>query len=142
MVNYKIMSPVQSGWLFLLSLLVAGQVQAQAIEEIIVTATKRETALQDTAISISAISEFQLQRIGAEGIFDYGVKIPNLGFSNEADGRFNASSPAIRGVAGGGVVGATGIQVDSDAAQPPFLIARFFNVIGAYHGEITRINVG
>ena len=127
MVNYKIMSPVQSGWLFLLSLLVAGQVQAQAIEEIIVTATKRETALQDTAISISAISEFQLQRIGAEGIFDYGVKIPNLGFSNEADGRFNASSPAIRGVAGGGVVGATGFYID-DIPVPEYMNPRVSDI--------------
>ena len=58
-------------------------VQAQVIEEIIVTATKRETSLQDTPMSITALGEFELQRIGAEGIFDYGVKIPNLGFSNE-----------------------------------------------------------
>ena len=127
MVNNKIVSLVQSGCLCLLSLLSAGQVQAQVIEEVIVTATKRETALQDTAISISAISEFQLQRIGAEGIFDYGVKIPNLGFSNEADGRFNASSPAIRGVAGGGVVGATGFYID-DIPVPEYMNPRVADI--------------
>ncbi|MCY4153858.1 MAG: TonB-dependent receptor [Gammaproteobacteria bacterium] len=127
MVHNRIMSYVQLPWLFLSGLLVAGQLQAQVIEEIIVTATKRETALQDTAISISALSEFQLQRLGAEGIFDYGVKIPNLGFSNEADGRFNASSPAIRGVAGGGVVGATGFYID-DIPVPEYMNPRVADI--------------
>ena len=42
--------------------------RAQVIEEIIVTATKRETSLQDTPMSITALGEFELQRIGAEGI--------------------------------------------------------------------------
>ena len=113
--------------LFLLYLLAANQTWAQAIEEIIVTATKRETSLQDTAMSITAIGEFELQRIGAEGIFDYGVKIPNLGFSNEADGRFNSGSPAIRGVAGGGVIGATGFYID-DIPVPEYMNPRVSDI--------------
>ena len=113
--------------LFLLYLLAANQTWAQAIEEIIVTATKRETSLQDTAMSITAIGEFKLQRIGAEGIFDYGVKIPNLGFSNEADGRFNSGSPAIRGVAGGGVIGATGFYID-DIPVPEYMNPRVSDI--------------
>ena len=113
--------------LFLLYLLAANQTWAQAIEEIIVTATKRETSLQDTALSITAVGEFELQRIGAEGIFDYGVKIPNLGFSNEADGRFNSGSPAIRGVAGGGVIGATGFYID-DIPVPEYMNPRVSDI--------------
>ena len=113
--------------LFLLYLLAANQTWAQAIEEIIVTATKRETSLQDTALSVTAVGEFELQRIGAEGIFDYGAKIPNLGFSNEADGRFNAGSPAIRGVAGGGVVGATGFYID-DIPVPEYMNPRVSDI--------------
>ena len=113
--------------LFLLCAVVAIPAQAQVIEEIIVTATKRETSLQDTAMSITALSEFELQRIGAEGIFDYGVKIPNLGFSNEADGRFNAGSPALRGVAGGGVVGATGFYID-DIPVPEYMNPRVSDI--------------
>ena len=113
--------------LFLLCAVAAIPAQAQVIEEIIVTATKRETSLQDTAMSITALGEFELQRIGAEGIFDYGVKIPNLGFSNEADGRFNAGSPAIRGVAGGGVVGATGFYID-DIPVPEYMNPRVSDI--------------
>ena len=113
--------------LFLLCAVAAIPAQAQVIEEIIVTATKRETSLQDTAMSITALGEFELQRIGAEGIFDYGVKIPNLGFSNEADGRFNAGSPALRGVAGGGVVGATGFYID-DIPVPEYMNPRVTDI--------------
>ncbi len=78
-------------------------------------------------MSITAFSEFELQRSGAEGIFDYGLKIPNLGLSNEADGRFNAGSPAIRGVAGGGVVGATGFYID-DIPVPEYMNPRISDV--------------
>ena len=113
--------------LFLPCLIASSQAWAQAIEEIIVTATKRETSLQDTPMSITAIGEIELQRIGAEGIFDYGVKIPNLGFSNEADGRFNSGSPAIRGVAGGGVVGATGFYID-DIPVPEYMNPRVSDI--------------
>ena len=128
MVRNKMMCRVRSGWLLaLLCPALANQVQAQAIEEIIVTATKRETSLQDTPMSITALGEFELQRIGAEGIFDYGVKIPNLGFSNEADGRFNAGSPALRGVAGGGVVGATGFYID-DIPVPEYMNPRVSDI--------------
>ena len=113
--------------LFLPCLVAVNPARAQVVEEIIVTATKRETSLQDTAMSITALSEFELQRIGAEGIFDYGVKIPNLGFSNEADGRFNSGSPALRGVAGGGVVGATGFYID-DIPVPEYMDPRVSDI--------------
>ncbi len=114
-------------WVIIYLLCAVAAAPAQVIEEILVTATKRETSLQDTAMSITALGEFELQRIGAEGIFDYGVKIPNLGFSNEADGRFNAGSPAIRGVAGGGVVGATGFYID-DIPVPEYMNPRVSDI--------------
>ena len=128
MIKNKIMRHALRGVIvFLLCPVAANQPQAQVIEEIIVTATKRETSLQDTAMSITALGEFELQRIGAEGIFDYGLKIPNLGFSNEADGRFNSGSPALRGVAGGGVVGATGFYID-DIPVPEYMNPRVSDI--------------
>ena len=127
MIKKNIINHVRYGCLFLLLTVAATAGQAQVIEEIIVTATKRETSLQDTPMSITALGEFELQRIGAEGIFDYGVKIPNLGFSNEADGRFNSGSPAIRGVAGGGVIGATGFYID-DIPVPEYMNPRVSDI--------------
>ena len=127
MIKKNIIIHVRHGCLFLLLTVAATAGRAQVIEEIIVTATKRETSLQDTPMSITALGEFELQRIGAEGIFDYGVKIPNLGFSNEADGRFNSGSPALRGVAGGGVVGATGFYID-DIPVPEYMNPRVSDI--------------
>lgn len=81
---------------------------AQLLEEIVVTAQKREKSLQDTALSITAFSQLEMQRDGIEGLFDYGIRTPNLGLSNESDGRFTAGAPVIRGIAGGGFIGASG----------------------------------
>jgi len=107
---------------------------AQQSEEVVVTATKRETTLQETPLSVTAFSRFELQRSGATGIFDYGTKVPNLGFSNEADGRFNSGSQAIRGVASGGVIGATGFYLD-DIPVPEYMDPR---VIDLERVEILR----
>ncbi|NQE64361.1 TonB-dependent receptor [Caulobacter sp. RHG1] len=70
-----------------LAALAAGNAHAQeaeaaqpaiAVDEIIVTALKRSTSLQDTPLSISAVGETQLSRMGATGINDYFRQVPNL----------------------------------------------------------------
>src|SRR6218665_2381988 len=48
------------------------------VDEIIVTALKRSTSLQETPLSISAVGETGLTRIGATGINDYFRQVPNL----------------------------------------------------------------
>lgn len=49
-----------------------------ALEEIIVTATRRETSLQDTALTIQAISEADLFNIGATDLEDLVGLVPGL----------------------------------------------------------------
>ena len=61
----------------------ATAVQAQedgvaALEEIIVTARKREEHLQDIPADVQAISEAMLQKIGAIGLEDYTRFIPSM----------------------------------------------------------------
>lgn len=58
--------------------------QSRVIEEIVVTAQRREEALQDVPISISAFSEDQLQALGAETTKDLGVITPSLQFTDLA----------------------------------------------------------
>lgn len=48
------------------------------IEEIVVTATKRETKLQDTPMSISAFSGKKLDEMGAQNFSDYYRSVPGL----------------------------------------------------------------
>jgi len=59
------------------------QQQAQAaqvtgLEEIVVTAQRRETRLQDTPIAITAISELQIERQQITEAMDLGRVVPNL----------------------------------------------------------------
>lgn len=70
---------------------------ALGIEEIIVTARKREESLQDIPISISAFSQADLARAGTVGLEDIAALTTNLsyeGFSTAG----NAGQPIIRGL--------------------------------------------
>ncbi len=66
------------------------------LEEVIVTATKREVALQDLAMSVGVLTGEQLQDIGAISLEDYWREIPSLAVR---DGPFGGSSVIIRGLA-------------------------------------------
>jgi len=55
-----------------------GESPGLAIEEIIVTATRRETSLQDTALTIQAITESELVDIGATDLDDIVGLVPGL----------------------------------------------------------------
>ena len=69
--------------------------QENALEEVIVTAQKREESLQDVPISITAISGEVLRQDGTASLHDISEKIPNLIFS-----AFSPGQPeiAIRGI--------------------------------------------
>lgn len=70
-----------------------------AIEEVIVTATRRSTSLADTPYSISAISEKSLDRQGADDFSDFVGSIPGLNLRDQGPGQ---SRPVIRGLQGSG----------------------------------------
>ena len=89
-----------------------------ALEEIVVTATKRAASVQDVPLSITAVSGETLELMGAESLLDFAVKVPNLAMSYEADGRFDSSSPSIRGVFG---VNTTGFYVDDTRVNASLL---------------------
>ena len=84
----------------------AGVAQAQdqgsdvALEDIIVTATKREENLQDIPASIQAIPEIVLEKMGAQGIEDYSRFIPAVNVVSYNPG---STDIVFRGVHSGGV---------------------------------------
>ncbi len=88
------------------------------VQTIIVTASKKSESLQDAAISITAISETDLELMGATDLIDFAVKVPNLAMAYEADGRFDSSSPAIRGVFGSNT---TGFYIDDTPVNASIL---------------------
>ncbi|MBK8307025.1 MAG: TonB-dependent receptor [Gammaproteobacteria bacterium] len=81
--------------------------QGAVIEEMVVTAQKREQNLQDVPISITAISGEQLEARGIEGLESLSSLAPNLQV-NRAPGNSLTSQVSIRG----SVTGQTAIYVD------------------------------
>ena len=65
------------------------------IEEVTVTANKREQDLQDVAMSLSALTGDDLNRIGAVGAQDYLAQIPGVNYNAQGKGR---SPVIVRGI--------------------------------------------
>ena len=65
------------------------------VEEIIVTATRREASLHSVPMSISVLSAEALQRLGATGFVDYAGSVPGLSF---VDPGWGGEQHTIRGI--------------------------------------------
>ena len=69
---------------------------ASQLEEIVVTAQRRESNLQSTPIAVSALSEQMIQQSAPRTISDLAMYVPNFSASKVTG--FNAASFAMRGV--------------------------------------------
>lgn len=69
--------------------------RADAIEEITVTATRRETRLQSAPPAVHAISDEELRRAGVLNFADYARTVPGLTFT---DGGTGGEKQTIRGI--------------------------------------------
>ena len=81
------------------------------LEYVIVTATRRETLVQQVPTSVTALSGDRLQEMGALGFEDYARFVPGLSF---ADAGFGGQKHVIRGVS-------TNILGESRAATAVYL---------------------
>ncbi len=79
----------------------SGQSQAPVLEEVVVTANKREQNIQNVPMSITAISGGALERLGAANFQDYATQVPNLSFSVTGVSPGRQLGMVIRGIAGG-----------------------------------------
>src|ERR1039457_592683 len=78
----------------------------EALQEIVVTATRRSEDLQNVGLSITALTTEQLESKGVEQFFDYGNSVPNLSFAiDAADGSLAARGIALRGIQGANTTG-------------------------------------
>ena len=94
------------------------------VEEIVVTAAKKSQTLQELGMAVTAVQGDTLEQMGAVNFADFAVRVPNLGFGNESDGRFNSNSPSIRGVFGDNT---TGFYMD-DTPMPASIQPRVIDV--------------
>src|SRR6202046_5131497 len=79
------------------------QTATRGLEEIVVTATRREETIQSVPMSITAITEVALENRAATQFFDYASAIPNLSFGysggGQSAGLASSRQVAIRGIA-------------------------------------------
>ncbi|MDJ0794872.1 MAG: TonB-dependent receptor [Woeseiaceae bacterium] len=68
------------------------------IEEIMVTATKREASIYEVPIAISAFEGDKLAQQGIVDIVDIGKFVPNLNITQFSAGHTSSSNPFIRGI--------------------------------------------
>lgn len=82
---------------------------AEGLDEIVVTATRRQESIQAVPMSITAVTEMALENRAATTFFDYGSSIPNLSFGYSGGGSdaglSSSRTIAIRGIQGDGTTG-------------------------------------
>lgn len=83
---------------------VAGHSQAQVLEEVVVTASKVESSIQDTPIAVSAFTQGQLDSQLINDTMNLQFSVPNLTMTRQ---NFTASDIRIRGI-GSGAIGPAG----------------------------------
>ncbi|MGH8186036.1 MAG: TonB-dependent receptor plug domain-containing protein, partial [Steroidobacteraceae bacterium] len=84
------------------ALVLAGEPSDEkVIAEIIVTAQKRATALQDVPFSVAAPSGEQIRNAGASNLAELGRMVPGLAIADLGPGQ---SQVALRGISAGQVV--------------------------------------
>lgn len=88
--------PLPAAAIFLLSTTAMAQTvpdEGDAVEDIVVTAQKREQSLQDVPISITALTRKTIEDYQIEGIQDYAQINPNVGLVNRSISRLSLVSP-------------------------------------------------
>ena len=110
------------------------------IEEILVTAQKREQSLQDVPISITAFGADTIERAGIREFTDYASKTPNVGFSSR--GNRSTTKVGIRGVTNiGGKANSVGIYVDEFNIAPNILVTGHSRTADTGLYDVERIEV-
>ncbi len=103
----------------------AGSVLAQqpeasdgpALEEVVVTAQRREQRIQDVPISVTALSQEQMDAQGVRSVDEVARLTPGITFQR-ADARNGAMSTiSIRGIASTGGASTTGVYIDDTPIQ-------------------------
>ena len=117
----------------------AATVPDAGLQEVVVTARKRDEAAIDVPASITAFSAAALERLGVQSFTDYAAKTPNLSFSYGTAnyGYVDSHTVAIRGVAG---IGTTGIYIDEtpvpDSVDPRVVDIRSIEVLKGPQGTL------
>jgi len=109
------------------------------LEEIVVTAERRETSLQQTPISVAAFSAETLESKGIETMEDIATFTPNLDIKGSRGTGNTSPTYQIRGLSGGG--GATGERAAAlyiDGVFVPRTTGPFMRMLDVERVEVLR----
>lgn len=95
-----------------------GQGQTLALEEIIVTATKRAVGLQDVGVAVSALSTETIERQGLVGVGDYLTKLPSVTIQDRGPGRNQIVIRGVASTAGGPADNTVGVYIGDVPLSP------------------------
>ncbi|MGX7895360.1 TonB-dependent receptor [Tsuneonella sp. HG222] len=124
----------------------AAQNEAEAQEqaaasplEIVVTAERRATNLQDTPLSVLAITSEAIESKGIEDLQDLAEYSPNLTISPTRGSGNNAANFVIRGIGGGGgATGERGVGLYVDGVYMPRTTGAVLRVLDIDRVEVLR----
>ena len=106
-----------------------GESASNSLDEVIVTARKREESLLSISESVSAISGDAIDRQNIKGLDKIGLLTPNLNLAMRADGYPNVS---IRGIGAFGLTQGVGFYLDD---------VQLFSDASSRFGDLERIEV-
>ena len=129
----RLFLPLLVGVLMFCSQTASAQSSA-TLEEIIVTAEKREESVQDVPITISAFSANEIEQFGVATTRDLGIITPGLQMGQQV----GASTPYLRGV--GGQNGAVGDEASISTYVDGIYLPGLINAIRGFN-NIERIEV-
>lgn len=112
----------------------------QGIADIVVTATRQPTNLQDTPIAITAVTSEALQERGITSIADLTSVVPNAQF-RRVQGAFGPGVSAfIRGIGSGdtSLAGEPAVAFYIDDVYYPVLLGANFDLLDISHIEVLR----
>ena len=102
---------------------------APVLEEVIVTARKRQESLLEIPESVAALSGEDIARQGIDNLKDIGMLVPNLNLSMRTDGFPNVT---IRGIGGFGNTQGVGFYLDD---------VQVFSDASSRFGDLERVEV-
>ena len=105
------------------------QAQTGVIEEILVTAQKREESIQDVPMSISAYTGDMLQSLGSDTVVELQAQVPNLNVGSPL-GEMNIPNLSIRGV---------GISDWADTQESPVSMYIDGTYVGSLAGQTINL---
>ena len=112
---------------------------ASTVEEVIVTAEKRSSTVQNTPISITAITGAQLQAQGVAGLYGVITSTPGLSIRSAGPGQTELE---MRGLSsGGGSAPTVGFYLDETPLSPPAAALNGKVVIDPDLFDLNRVEV-